>query len=120
MTKFHLSLALLIALATAGCSALNFGGRGGSDSDSSSTATLSGGRGGAKASDSDITSSVKAAFKDDPELAAANISVSAESGVVTLSGNVPNAQSYNRAISLARGVPGVRPPVRAANLNFPQ
>lgn len=120
MTKFHLPFALLIALATAGCSSLNFGGRSSSDSDGSSTASLSGGRGGPKVSDSDIAASVRAAFKDDSELAAANISVSSEGGVVSLSGNVPNAQSYNRAISLARGIPGVRPPVRAANLNFPQ
>lgn len=120
MTKFYFPLALLVALATAGCSSLNFGGRGSGDSDGAGTTTLGGGRGASKASDSDIAASVRAAFKDDPELAGANISVNSESGVVSLSGNVPNAQSYNRAISLARGVPGVRPPVRAANLNFPQ
>ena len=121
MTKIYLLLAFLAALIVAGCSSLGLGGGGSSDNgSSSSTASLSGNRGGPKVGDSEITSSIKDAFKQDPELAAANISVSSENGVVTLSGNVPNAQSYNRETSLARGVPGVRPPVRAANLNFPQ
>jgi len=78
-----------------------------------------GGRGGAKVSDSEITSAIKDAFKQDPQLAAASISVAVENGAVTLSGNVPNAQTYNRAISVARSAPGVRPPVIATNLKFP-
>ncbi|MCC9002735.1 MAG: BON domain-containing protein, partial [Candidatus Competibacter sp.] len=62
---------------------------------------------------------IKSAFKQDPELAAANISISSDNGVVTLSGSVPSAQTYNRAISVARSVDGVRPPVKASNLTFP-
>jgi hyperosmotically inducible protein len=117
MNKFHLTITFLAALTTAGCSGL--GGFNSKDSDTS-TDSSSSSRGGPKVGDSEITSSIKDAFKQDPELAAANISVNSENGVVTLSGNVPNAQTYNRAISLARGMPGVRPPVRASNLKFPQ
>lgn len=111
---------LLVALATTGCVSL---GGGGSTSDSDSgTATASlndGGRGGAKVSDSDIASAIKDAFKQDPQLAAASITVTVEKGVVTLSGNVPNVQTYLRAGSLARNVPGVRPPVSVSNLRYP-
>ena len=117
MNKFHLTLVFLTALTTAGCSGL--GGFNNKDSDTGAESSSSS-RSGPKVSDSEITSSIKDAFKQDPELAAANISVNSENGVVTLSGNVPNAQTYNRAISLARNVSGVRPPVRASNLKFPQ
>jgi osmotically-inducible protein OsmY len=121
MNKFHLTLALLAALTTAGCAGMGLGG-GSADSDSGTSAASLGdsGRGGPKVSDSEITSTIKDAFKQDPELAAANITVNSDKGIVTLSGNVPNAQTYNRAISLARSVPGVRPPVKASNLKFPQ
>ena len=108
---------LLAALTTAGCVSL---GGGSSDSDSGSTAARSGdgGRAGPQVSDSDIISTIKDAFKQDPQLAAAGINVSANQGVVTLSGTVPSALVYNRAISVARSAPGVRPPVNAANLKF--
>lgn len=116
MRKFHLALALLAALTTAGCSTLSsFTNR---DSDTN-TDDSSSSRGASKVSDSEITSSIKSAFKQDPELAAANISISSDNGVVTLSGSVPSAQTYNRAISVARSVDGVRPPVKASNLTFP-
>jgi hyperosmotically inducible protein len=78
----------------------------------------SGGAGGGGASDSDITAAVKDAFKQDEVLSSANIEVNTEKGVVTLSGVVPNAMAYTRAISLARRVPGVKPPVQAANLTY--
>lgn len=78
-------------------------------------ATATGGR-----SDSEITSAIEDAFKQDDLLAAASISVSTEQGVVTLSGSVPNALAYNRALSLARRVPGVRPPVLATGLTYPR
>lgn len=117
MSKFFLALAFLAALATTGCAGI--GGFTNRDSDTGGSSADSR-RSGPTVSDSDITASISSAFKQDPELAAANVSVNADNGVVTLSGNVPNAQSYNRAISLARSVDGVRPPVRAANLKFPQ
>ena len=74
--------------------------------------------GGGGASDSDITAAVKDAFKQDEVLSSASIEVNTEKSVVTLSGAVPNAMAYTRAISLARRVPGVKPPVQAANLTY--
>ena len=78
----------------------------------------SGGSAGGGASDSDITAAVKDAFKQDEVLSSASIEVNTEKSVVTLSGAVPNAMAYTRAISLARRVPGVKPPVQAANLTY--
>jgi len=78
----------------------------------------SAGGGGGGASDSDITAAVRDAFKQDEVLSATTIEVSTDQGVVTLSGAVPNAMAYTRAISLARRVPGVKPPVQAANLTY--
>ena len=78
-----------------------------------STAGSSGG-----ASDSEITAAVKDALKQDEALSSAAIEVSTDQGVVTLSGAVPNAMAYTRAISLARRVPGVKPPVQASNLTY--
>ena len=114
-TRTLLIPVLSAALAVAGCVSLGSGPND-SDSDSGSSATRS--SGGSRVSDSEITASIKEAFKQDPQLAAASISVNAENGVVTLSGNVPTALVYNRAISVARSAPGVRPPVNAANLKF--
>jgi len=73
---------------------------------------------GGGTSDSDITAAVKDAFKQDEVLSSATIEVNTDQGVVTLSGAVPNAMAYTRAISLARRVPGVKPPVQAANLTY--
>lgn len=113
MNKLPITLAFLAALTTAGCA-----GMGGSSDDNSSSATSlsASGRPGPKISDSEIVSAIKDAFKQDEQLANAGINVTANQGVVTLSGSVPSAQAYNRAISLARSVTG-RPPV-AANLKF--
>jgi hyperosmotically inducible protein len=114
MHKLHLTLAFLAALATTGCVSM-----GGSSSDGSaaSAASLSdSGRGSPKISDSEIVAAIKDAYKQDEQLASANIGVTATQGVVTLSGSVPSAPAYNRAISLARSVTG-RPPV-AADLKF--
>jgi hyperosmotically inducible protein len=117
MNKLTLIFALLAALTTAGCAGLG-GGSSDGDGGSSAASLGGGGRGGPKVPDSDIVATIKAAFKQDDQLAGASIDVTANNGVVTLSGSVPNAQAYNRAISLARGAPGVRPPVNAANLKF--
>ena len=119
MNKFQLTLAFLAALTTAGCAGLGLGG-GSTDSDgASATSRSDSARGGPQVSDSEITSTIKEAFKQDPELATANITVTVEKGVVTLSGNAPNVQAYLRAGSLARNVPGVRPPVNVSNLQYP-
>ncbi len=113
MNKLPLTLAFLAALTTAGCASMG----GSSDDNSSSTASLvDSGRAGPKISDSEIVSTLKDAFKQDEQLASAGINVTANQGVATLSGNVPSAQAYNRAISLARSITG-RPPV-ANNLKF--
>ena len=107
---------LLAALATAGCAGLG----GGSSDDSGTASPGGGGRSGPNVSDSEITSSIQAAFKQDPELAAANIAVTVEKGVVMLTGNTPNVQAYLRAGSIARNAPGVRPPVNVSNLQYPR
>jgi len=114
MNKLPITLAFLAALTTAGCAGM---GGGSSDDNSSNAASLSAsGRPGPKISDSEIVSAIKDAYKQDEQLASASINITANQGVVTLSGSVPSAQAYNRAISLARSVTG-RPPV-AANLKF--
>ena len=82
----------------------------------SSGGSAAGGSGGA--SDSEITAAVKDALKQDEVLSSAAIEVSTDQGVVTLSGAVPNAMAYTRAISLARRVQGVKPPVQASNLTY--
>lgn len=70
--------------------------------------------------DSIIESAVQTALKQDTLLAAANIQVDSDQGVVTLSGTVPNATAYLRALRIARDTKGVRPPVKAIELKYPQ
>ncbi len=95
---------------------LGFGLITGCASSGGGSAGSAGSSGGA--SDSEITAAVKDALKQDEVLSSANIEVSTDQGVVTLSGAVPNAMAYTRAISLARRVPGVKPPVQASNLTY--
>lgn len=59
-------------------------------------------------SDSELAAAVETALQQDEILASAEIDVTVDQGVATLSGNVPSAPAYNRAISVARRVPGVR------------
>jgi hyperosmotically inducible protein len=59
-------------------------------------------------SDSEITSAVETNLQKDELLASAQIDVTVDQGVVKLSGNVPSAQAFNRAISIARRVAGVK------------
>ena len=109
MKKILLSALLLFSLClTGGCAAPGGG----------STAETRAGD-GKGVSDSGITSTIKEAFKEDELLSSANIDVTTGQGVVTLSGSVPSALAYNRAISLARRVPGVKPPVQVGNLMYP-
>lgn len=119
MHHCYLSLALLAALTVTGCSSLGLGSSSASDDGGSGITSLFDGKSKTTVNDSEIVASIKSAFKQEADLAGSNINVSSENGIVTLSGNVPNAQTYNRAISLARSAAGVRPPVRASNLNFP-
>lgn len=59
-------------------------------------------------SDSELASAVETALQQDEKLSAAEIGVTVDQGVVTLSGSVPNAPAFNRAISVARRVTGVK------------
>lgn len=67
-----------------------------------------------------IESAVKNALQQDGLLAMANIQVDSDEGIVTLSGTVPNATAYLRALRIARDIDGVRPPVKAIDLTYPQ
>ena len=58
--------------------------------------------------DSVITSKVKAAIFDEPSLKVFQISVNTHKNVVLLSGSVAGATEMDKAVELARSVPGVR------------
>ena len=58
--------------------------------------------------DSVITSKVKAAILNEPGLSSAEINVETFKGVVQLSGFVNSRADINRAVSVARGVGGVK------------
>jgi osmotically-inducible protein OsmY len=57
--------------------------------------------------DTVITTKVKAAIFNDPSLKSAEINVETFKGVVQLSGFVNSREDINRAVQVARGVPGV-------------
>jgi osmotically-inducible protein OsmY len=57
--------------------------------------------------DTVITARVKAAFIEDPELAANEINVETFKGVVQLSGFVSESSDISKATQVAREVPGV-------------
>ncbi len=57
--------------------------------------------------DTVITTKVKAAIFDDPDLKVMQISVKTRQGIVQLSGFVNSAQDVRRAGEVARGVAGV-------------
>lgn len=58
--------------------------------------------------DSVITSKVKTAIFNDPDLKVAEINVETYKGVVQLSGFVSSSAAASKAVSLARGVAGVK------------
>ncbi|MGZ4971052.1 MAG: BON domain-containing protein [Methylobacter sp.] len=58
--------------------------------------------------DSVVTTKVKAALVNDPNVSAAEVNVETFKGVVQLSGFVKTRAEMNRAIEVARGVPGVK------------
>ena len=105
MHKLSLILAFLAALTLTACAGLG----GGSSSDTSTSASTSlsdNARRGPKVSDSEITASIKDAFKQDALLSNASITVTSDQGVVSMSGRL-TARAANRAMSLARAAPGV-------------
>lgn len=50
---------------------------------------------------------VRDAFDADPDLRRLDLGVSAEDGMVTLRGRVPDRTSFDKAIAVARATPGV-------------
>ena len=58
--------------------------------------------------DSTITTKVKSAILQDPELKVLQINVETFKGVVQLSGFVNSPQAVSRAVEVARGVSGVK------------
>jgi hyperosmotically inducible periplasmic protein len=62
----------------------------------------------ADAGDTAITASVKSKFMTDENVAARNIEVETENGIVTLRGKVATQTEADRAIDLAKGAEGVR------------
>lgn len=62
---------------------------------------------GLYATDDELFRHIQKLLLEDRDLKDAAISASVKSGVVTLSGHVPDARARDHAIELARGVPGV-------------
>ncbi len=58
--------------------------------------------------DATITTRVKTALLNDPQVAGLKIDVDTTLGVVTMSGIVRNRTEEQRAVQLARGIPGVK------------
>jgi hyperosmotically inducible protein len=58
--------------------------------------------------DASITARVRTVLMNDPEVAANQINVSTNAGVVVISGRVDSQSDAERAAQLARGVEGVR------------
>jgi len=58
--------------------------------------------------DSVITTKVKAAMLNDPDVSALEVSVETYEGVVQLSGFVSTQAQANKAVQIARGVAGVK------------
>ena len=58
--------------------------------------------------DATITTRVKTALLNDPNVGAQQIDVNAEAGVVTLSGVVKSQPEVDRAVELARKIGGVK------------
>ncbi len=105
MHKLSLILAFLAALTLTACAGLG-GGSSSDTSTSTSTSLSDNARRGPKVSDSEITASIKDAFKQDDLLSNASITVTSDQGVVSMSGRL-TARAANRAMSLARAAPGV-------------
>src|SRR5215510_2147546 len=61
----------------------------------------------ARSSDSQISESIKQNFQVDEKLSGADIDVHVDNGVVTLKGKVIGTAEANRAVAIAKAVPGV-------------
>lgn len=60
------------------------------------------------AKDDEVSEAVSKRLDADEQLKEASIKVRSDNGMVTLMGSVPNARAKERAVELARKVPGVR------------
>jgi len=107
-----LALLVLGLLLLGGCGVNPLAG--GDDSDTGTTVAAR-----QSPDDAALAATVRSELGRDEELAGSSIDVVANQGVVTLTGTVPSSRAYLRAISVARQVPGVRPPVRATELTYP-
>ena len=58
--------------------------------------------------DATISTRVKTALLNDPSVAALHIDVTTSQGVVTLSGTAKSHDEEQKAVAVARGVPGVK------------
>jgi hyperosmotically inducible periplasmic protein len=58
--------------------------------------------------DATISTRVKTAILNDPQIGGRSINVDTSAGVVTLTGEVRTGGEEQRAVSLARDIPGVR------------
>ena len=58
--------------------------------------------------DATITTRVKTALLNDPQVAGLKIDVDTTKGIVTMSGIVTSKDEEQRAVTIARGVPGVK------------
>jgi osmotically-inducible protein OsmY len=58
--------------------------------------------------DTVLTTKVKSAFVEDEKVSALRINVTTNKGIVQLSGFANSAQEANRAVELARQIPGVK------------
>jgi hyperosmotically inducible protein len=58
--------------------------------------------------DATITTRVKTALLNDPQVAGLKIDVDTTKGIVTMSGLVKSRNEEQRAVTIARGVPGVK------------
>ena len=94
--KTHLRLSALLLLAVA------FGGLTACGSTPTSSST------GQYLDDTAITAKVKTAIFNDASLKSAEINVETFKGVVQLSGFVNSEADINRAVSVARGIAGVK------------
>jgi hyperosmotically inducible protein len=63
---------------------------------------------GTQVDDSWITTKIKSKLAADPEVAASNVDVDTNEGVVTLSGRVENEENRQEALELARETEGVK------------
>ena len=104
---------LVTSLCFAGGCAQVQGLTGGLETESATTGTSA----SSSADDAALVSAVEDALNKESSLANADITVTANRGEVTLSGRVPDARTFNRAISAARTA--AKRPVKAVDLVYP-